>query len=327
MKFNARGGDATSYTLGRGKLYLKGDTWFQGATPSLDGWRDVGNVTNFTVTQESETKEHKNFLSGVQTIDLNIAVSRKLTLSFTSDELNVQNLAKFFSGTLYSKYLDTNVPNMAALASDEPLVIAAGDRNFFYDSATSDYLFDIWFDLQLNMPIYGIVRAYDFEPQAAQAITVRKQATTRTATDGTVLTEGTHYEIDRKMGRIRFFENVAGGIARGDTFQVKWATPTDVNKLTAGVGIGFDVQLHRIGILENSGVEVALKFIAENPNDGDKQTEFEFFKVKLSPDGEFSAIGDDWAGLSFTGVASTIPNPPAQASPYGRITTRSLSST
>lgn len=325
MKFNARGGDATSYTLGRGKLYLKGDTWFQGATPSLDGWRDVGNVTNFTVTQESETKEHKNFLSGVQTIDLNIAVSRKLTLSFTSDELNVQNLAKFFSGTLYSKYLDTNVPNMAAIASDSAL-IAAGDRNFFYDSATSDYLFDLWFDLQLNYPIYGIVRAYDFEPQAAQAITVTKQAANRT-TPGTALTEGTHYEIDRKMGRIRFFENVAGGIARGDTFLVTWATPTDVNKLTTGVGIGFDVQLHRIGILENSGVEVALKFIAENPNDGDKQTEFEFFKVKLSPDGEFSAIGDDWAGLSFTGVASTIPNPPAQASPYGRITTRSLSST
>lgn len=320
MKFQARGGDATQHTLGRGILYIKGDTRFQGATPVVEPWRDFGNVTAFTVTQESESKKHRSYLSGIAVDDLDVPISQTMGISFQADELSVQNLALFLSGTLHSKSLDENITNAAAIDSDNA-AISSGDRNFFVDTAASDYIYDLWYDMQLNLPLVGMARAYDFEAQGVQAISVRKQTTTNVSTDGSALTEGTHYEIDRKMGRIRFLA-VAGGISRGDTFQVKWAAPVDAYK-----SLGFDLKLNKISLLTNSGLTVSLKFIGANPNDADAPYELEFHKVKLKPDGELAAIGDDWGTLGFTGTAEAISSPQLHSSGYGRLVTRDVYNT
>lgn len=331
-KFNARGGDASQYNLGRGKLYLKGETKFLSATPVLDGWRDIGNVTQFTVTQEAETKEHKSFLTGVQSIDQEIAVSRKMNISFATDELSANNIALFLSGTLRDNAQGDAVANGACLASDFDAGggIALTNKNFFYDSGATDFLFDIWFDLtlELNVPgvlAYGVTRCYDFQPQGTQAIAVRKDGTTRTDEGGgtTLLTEGTHYEIDRKMGRIRFFNVGSGGLERGDTFMVKWAAPAgDATKSN-----GIDFLLTKVGLLTSSGVSVGLKFVGENPNDPGRPMEMEFYSIKLRPDGDFAGIGDDWTQLAFSGVAQAVSNPPLFASPYGVFTSRPVYST
>ena len=331
-KFNPRGGDASQYNLGRGKLYLRGETKFLGNTPVLDGWRDVGNVTQFTVSQEAETKEHKSFLSGLQSIDQEIAVSNKMSISFATDELSVNNIRLFLSGSLYDNKQGDAVTNGSCIASNYD---AGGgfelvNKNFFYDSASTDYLFDLWFDLTLDITVtgviaYGLTRCYDFQAAGTQAITVRKNGTTRVDEGGgtTLLTEGTHYEIDRKMGRIRFFDVGAGGLVRGDTFMVKWAAPTgDTNKV-----LGVDYLLSKVGLLTSSGVSVGLKFIGENPNDAGKPMEMEFYSIKLRPDGDFAGIGDDWTQLSFTGVAQAVSNPPLLASPYGVFTSRPSFST
>lgn len=333
--YNTRGGDALSYSLGRGKLYLQGeiqtfDVSGNPVAPSADmaevgGWRDIGNVTNFTFSQESETKEHRSNLSGLQTIDIELAVSQKATVSFTADEINSYNLARFFAGTLYDPKLGYGTVNAASVASDDSTLVSLGmTANFYIDTATTDVVHDVWIDLYLTMNITGVgnfgkVSPVDFEANATQAILVRKAATTRTATDGTLLTEGTHYEIDRKFGRIRF-PNVAGGLAAGDTIQVKWAAPTTPKFTTPG--LPFDSKLSIVSILATSGKTVALKFISENPNNGDVQARLELWKVKLRPDGEFSGIGDDWSQLSFTGSLESISNPPQGSSPYGRWTIR-----
>lgn len=312
MKFNIKGGDASQYNLGRGIVLIKGQ--YPGG-----GWQDLGNCTSFTISQESETKEHRSSLQGLQVIDIDVPVSQKMTVSFTLDEISSQNLGQFFSGTTYHSEVGAFVANAAAIDSGNVL-ISSGNQNFYLDTAPTDYVIGVWFDLQLTLPVHGLVRAYDFEPNAAQAITVRKQVSGNTDTSGgTLLTEGTHYEVDRKMGRIRF---LTGGIAAGDTFLVQWAAPTDAAKVA-----GVDTQLAKTAILTNSGLSVGVKFVGVNPNDGDKPYEIEFFQVKLKPDGEFSAIGDDWTELSFQGVAEAVSNPPPMSSPYGRVTSRSVYNT
>ena len=333
--FDSRGGQPLNYTLGRGKLYLADDsskTTGLGtgtAANSQRVWRDVGNVTAFTVTQESETKEHKSSLQGLQVIDLEVAVSQKMTLAFTVDELNANNIARFLSGQYVGLDNDTGTSglvNGAAVASANASVITtAADRNFFVDTDATDRVHDVWYDLTLTL--LGVTNApcVDFEAQATQAITVSKNATDNLgAGTPTTLVAGTHYEIDRKMGRIRFIDAGAGGLVAGNTFLVSWAAPTTAKSATPGL----DDSLWVVKPLTTSGISVGLKFILENANDGDHQTAYEFWQVKVKPDGELAGIGDDWATLNFTGVVESVAAPGRPyGSEFGRVIGRNSYST
>ena len=330
--FDLRGGKPGNYVLGRGKLYLSGDsnkTTGLGTGPVAANtqkvFRDVGNVTAFTVNQESEVKEHKSSLSGLQVIDLEVPVSQKMSISFSCDELNANNITRFLSGTYIGRDNDAGsagLANGAAIASDNAL-ITAGFRNFFVDTATTDHVHDVWYDILLDLvvPAAGFdlrgVPCVDFEPNdgptVKQAITVTKGGADN-VTPGTALTEGVHYEIDRQMGRIRFY-NVAGGLAAGDTFLVVWAAPSVAKASTPGL----DDSLWVIQPLTTSGVTVGLVFVMENANDGSIPTRFEYWQVKLKPDGDLAGIGDDWAAMSFTGVVEAVTEYPIYGSKYGRV--------
>lgn len=69
--------------------------------------------------------------------------------------------------------------------------------------------------------------------------------------------------------------------------------------------------------------EYAIKFVADNAA-GPNET-WVFWRCKLSPNGAFSLIGDEWAALSFTaeGLSDTANNP---TSPYFTVTYSSSSS-
>lgn len=319
MAFSARGGDNTKYVLGRGKLYLQGDVKRSGtASSSPVPWRDIGNVTAFAIAQESETKDHRSFLSGIAVIDKQVPISQKMTISFTTDEAaNMLNLAHFLSGDLENDGMGfgPTVFNPVALASDFLPGVVVMAEHFFVDTATTDHIYDLWYDITLNIAGFGETRCYDFAP--AQTVLVEKQNANRTSA-GTALTAGTHYELDRKMGRVRFF-NVAGGITRNDTFRVSWAASADATKAN-----GFDTLLNRIKILTKSGLTVGVKFVQENPNNSDNQTEYGFHRVQLKPEGEFSGIGDDWAGLGFSGAVEAITSPPQGTSIYGWVVNRDV---
>lgn len=315
------GGTPGNYALGRGKVYLQGEI----AGHPL-GWRDLGNCTAFTLTQESEKKEHQSWLTGIKTVDLEVAISTKVTISFTLDEVgNLLNLAPFLSGEatgFFSAPTYLSILNAAACASDDTAngtwggagPVAAGLQNYWLPDPTGNAA-GVWYDLELTFGVsQGTWRAVNFD--STQTITVRRGEASRTASLTSPLVEGTDYELDRKMGRIRF---TVGGTS---SIQVKWTAPA-VNRHGIGGATlqGQDVELAIVKPLTNSGLTLGLKFIGENPNNG-LFTEHEYFKVKLSPDGDLALIGDDWGAMSFTGVLSTIPTYPAGASPYGRVTSR-----
>lgn len=329
--FDLRGGKPGNYVLGRGKLYLAGDvtrtTGYATGTPnSQKVWRDVGNVTGFTITQESETLEHKSSLQGLQVVDLEVPVSQKMSLAFTGDEINAVNLARFLSGTYIGRDNDTGVVSLgngAAVASDDATYVGA-DKNWFVQTAVTDRVHDVWYDLELLLADGFTYRCIDFEANATQAITVYKNPTDRTTLGPAVtLVEGDDYELDRQMGRIRFFSTGALAIAPSDDLLVIWAAPSVAKSAVPGL----DDDLFAIKPLTTSGVTVGLKFVQQNANDGDIPTEFEFWQVKLKPDGEYSGIGDDWSQLSFTGVVESVDTPGLFGSSYGRVLGRDSFST
>lgn len=334
--YDLLGGTPANYVLGRGKLYLKGEF----ATTATDaGWRDVGNATAFTVTQESEKKEHLSYLSGVKTVDLEVAVSSKVSIGFTLDEVqNLFNQAPFLSGTATGSGTfgsNTGITiagigtlsalfNAAAIDSDDTAAwalggpVQAGTINYVRAAGTT--AIGIWYDIEMPFMVTtgsisgGTWRAYNFD--STQTITVRKNGTGRTDAGGTVLTSGTDYEIDKAMGRIRLL-NSATFTPSTDTLTVAWTKPS-VDRHLGGELQGLDHGLGIVKPLTSSGLTVAVKFVLDNPNNNQK-TEYEFFKVKLTPDGELALVGDDWGSMSFTGVLSTIDNPPIGASNYGRV--------
>lgn len=308
-----RGGKPQNYALGRGRLYLQGDALFTDSTgaeltPNAFGYRDVGNVTAFTITQESETKEHRSFLSGLANTDLELAVSNKMSIAFQCDEINAVNLARFLSGDVVGQAVGSPIGNAAAVVS----TLIPGAENYYLDFSLTEPLLDLWYPITLTLPVLGEVRAIDFESQASQAITVHRNPSNRT-TGGTLLVEGVGYELNRKMGLIRFLSGA--GWALGDSVRVGWAAPTVAKSGTLGV----DDSLFAIRPLQNSGKTVKVMFISENPNDGDIPMCVEFWSVKLRPEGEAALIGDDWMTLGFTGAVQSVTSFPAGGNQYGRI--------
>ncbi len=331
-KFAIQGGVPANYVLGRGRVYLSGE---RGKTNTIGEllsptaqWRDIGNVTQMTVTFESETKDHLSYLTGIQTTDKSIAVSNKMNISFSTDEMSINNLAQFFGGTIISNSNGGLAFNAAKLASNNAVFATVENMWFEIPSTVQNHIYNMWFDLQMTFnssmtaPYTSkTVRARDFESQANQAITVRKNPTSRTASDGTLLTEGTHYVLDRKNCMIKFLPAANFTAGGGDDVQIAWAAGT------SGLA-GVDTSLHLFGLLQHSGDTVALKFIGENANDDDLPCELLIWQIKLKPEGEFAGIGDEWAAVTFSGVSeATTGEVPVGASVYGMFTIRDSYST
>lgn len=320
MAYNMAGGNPNTYLIGRGKLMVKGEAG-RYLGPALDGFRDVGDVSALSITFESETKEHTSFLSGINTIDQQIPVSSRMTVNFTADEASIQNLKLFFQALMASGKDGWPTPNAAALASN-----TGSPANYWLTPSATAQLFDVWYEL--NLTVGGTTfRAYDFQDQGTQPITVYKDRAARGDTSGgTLMTEGTHYVLDRRMGLIKFLE-VAGGVTRGGTIQVNWAVSTDPAK--AG---GNDTQLNYLFLQDTTNPSLHLKFVGENVN-ADAGTgryyELNLWKVKLTPDGEYAAIGDEFGGFPFTGVAEAVEASaiPFGASKYGNYVIRNSYST
>ena len=174
------------YTLGRGIVYESGINTST-EKPDLNGWRDLGNSTEFNVSLETEKLEHKSSRAGLQVVDKEVVLSQKMTINFSLDELNDENVASFLSG-------ETATHTNPAIAGYSVTVLSA------------TVVLGRW---------YGLVntageRAYDLE---TGDILLEK------TTGPVTLVENTDYTLDLKNGRA-FILSTASNIAAGDSLQV-----------------------------------------------------------------------------------------------------------
>jgi hypothetical protein len=195
------------YTLGRGIVY---ESAIDSSTEKPDdgGWRDLGNATEFNVSLETEKLEHKSSRAGLQVVDKEVILSQKMTINFSLDELNDENVANFLSGTVATH---TNVA-IAGFADYEMIATVVLGR---------------WYDIVASTD----ERAYDVETADV--------ALTETTGAPVTLVEDTDYTLDLKNGRI-FLLSTATNIAAGEPMSITLtanagaSTVEEVRGLTSG---------------------------------------------------------------------------------------------
>jgi hypothetical protein len=174
---------------------------------------------------------------------------------------------------------EVNAENIAEFLSGESSTHTnAAIAGFAEHQMITNVVLGRWYDIKNAAG----ERAYDID---SADLTVEKQG----APD-VPLVENTDYTLDLVMGRI-FFLSTAVNCAAGDEIDVTLAADANAAAVT------------EVRALTQTTVSGALKFIAVNPNDGDKETEFQFHQVKLKGDGEFALISDEFASMSFTAAA------------------------
>lgn len=195
--------------------------------------------------------------------------------------------------------------------NDENLALwSAGETATHTNPAIAGFSANVITDAAVLGRWYDIVnsageRAYDID---ATKLTVRRDPSGTPAT----LVKDTDYTVDTKMGRI-FLLTTSGTVVDGDEVDV--ALSAD-----AGASPVYEVR----ALTSSDLLSGALKFIQENPANGDKQREYQFHTVDIAPDGDFSLIGDDWATLSFSGSVQKNELADIDA-PYYRVRDHALS--
>ena len=110
-----------NYTLGKGKLL------FQPA--GTNGFIDLGNSPNFTVSQAVEKKEHFSSRSGLQVKDATVVTKITGAGKFTLDEPNITNLNFFIMGDVIADISQTSGSlTLQAFTAREDKWISLGKR-------------------------------------------------------------------------------------------------------------------------------------------------------------------------------------------------------
>jgi len=252
------------YTLGRGIVRLASLT--AAGLPDSDGFRDLGNATEFNISVAVEDIRHQNSRDQLKITDKRVTISQEVGLSYILDEMNFQNLADFFSGDTETY---TNPHDTAWTGHDTAIV-------------TDSLKVGNWYQLKddngervYNLDATGCVYSFEQDPAGTPAVLAADD-----------------YEIDEQMGLIRFLGTGTTSLSDGDVIGFEIST---------GATVGQD--LDQVNALSENDVTGALLFIQSNASDLGQKTEFLFHKVSLASDGDLSLIGDEFQTASFTGVA------------------------
>lgn len=185
-------GKSNEYVLGSGKvefnLFPKGD-----AAKAM-GYRYLGSTSEFNLTKESETLEHKNSESGLTFTDAEIVTSSTMSGTLTVDNIIAENLALFFAGDI------DNV--VQAQKTGEKFIV------------------------KIHRGLGYVLGATDINPNGVFKATVTKvevfasESDARAGTSGTVVPDS-QYNADVDRAFIAFDKDAAGIAADG-----QWAVIT-----------------------------------------------------------------------------------------------------
>lgn len=263
--------NTNDYLLGRGVLYF---------APLLDSglpgaYRDLGNSPDFKINVATEKLKHANSRGGLKVTDKEVEISKEANISFTLDEMNLENVNIFFAG------IETAFTNPAVAGFTIWTLIAAGtiELGRWYDltKATGERVYDVL---------------------AAKVLLKTTNATPVT------LVDGTDYTLDLAMGRI-FLISTSTKLATAIT-NVEGVTLT----LTADSSAS---SVKEVQALSKSSIKGALKFVGTNPANNEEPYEVQCHQISLKADGDLSLISDDWATVGFTGVAERNTSVPGNS--------------
>lgn len=257
------------YYLGRGCLFFAE----LDANGNPKGFQDLGNATEFSLAVDTETLEHLSSRRGLRVVDKEVITSQKVSASFTLDEVSLNNLARFLSGETASH------SNAAAVAGVIP-VASAGNLTVYNQGEHYD--------------LYQGVGGMPTTDSSGQRIYNIGLVTIVPEGGGGAFVPGTDYEVDSLWGRIFV---IPGGGMTGSVGGVNY-------EVTIAANASADPAIDEARALTQTTILGAVKFVSENPADGDKQAEIMLHQISLKADGDLSLITEqEWTTMGFTGVA------------------------
>lgn len=315
-----------NYTLGKGIVYFNQKNL---STGLYGGERDLGNAPSFSFNIALEKLEHFSSRGGLKAKDKEIISKITPSVSFTLDEVNVENLA------LLTLADSETVTQTAGAVEDEIVVanldkrVALAHRNLTYwllpydDVAANNVLFVAGETVTGAGGASGIVLAVTgtatsgtltiartnstaFVDNEALTGDIAGQAEVNSLTGGTLgtgtpvvhvtnsagtvtYTAGVHYTIDTSLK-----DDVIGRI------KFLSAGGTVVEGSSVKVTYGYAATTYtKIKAFNNTQTEGFLRFVSDNP--AGNQQELQIWRVSLTPNGDTALIGDDWSTLSFVG--------------------------
>lgn len=233
-----------NYSLGKGEISLSP---FKTGTQDPVGFKPMGNCPDFSIKVTSKTLDHYSSTAGIREKDDQAVLDTERTSSITTDNLSLENLAKFFLGEV----LKTSVLATVTVPTE---TIDSPEVGVIYPLGLATY------------------------PAGARGI----NASTVDMTQGaTTLVLGTDFLVDEDAGTVEF---ISGGA---------FVTGTDV----VSGAFNLKAATHEQVISGTTPFEGALRFKATQAKG--KKIDFHLPWVKVTPDGDYSLIGETWGEMKF----------------------------
>lgn len=237
-----------NFVLGAGKVYVAP---YNAATGKYEGERDLGNTPGGTITVESEVLEHwdADGATAQKVASVVTTITRRGTLSV--DDIDDDNIALFVGGDAGETAQSGTTVTDESVGEGEAL---AGNRHY-----------------QLGM-------------SATNPTGVREISSVSIKSDAGATThvEGTDYEIDLTLGRIKVIE---GGGLDGEASVT--ATYTRAAK-----------SIPKVESADQASVKCRLRFIADNRNGTNRDIVANYVDLKPSGDWNFKST-DTFQSLGF----------------------------
>lgn len=178
----------TELILSRGRLFLAPcPPLSQGGIFAANQFLPIGNVPDFSLQIETETLDHYDSQGGIREQDDSTEIKVDRSATITTDNVNSENLARFFLGT------ESVINQLAASVTDEQVVINA--QGVFFQLGKSDT------NISGVRGVSGVVVQDD-------------------SIGTTVYVEGEDYTVEAQTGLVQIL--VGGAIAAGQTVFINY---------------------------------------------------------------------------------------------------------
>lgn len=251
-----------NYVVGRGRIYF--NQFKPGSNVTAGGELYFGNTPELTINTDSETLDHYSSESGLREMDMRVLLELTQGGTFTTDEINADNLALFFLGekaTITQTQVTGKKEVIATIHKARYIQVGSDSNN---PTGVRD----------INNLTVGVV-------DAGVAISTGS-GDISTISGITMVPLAKNFEVDLANGRI-YVEPDAPDVANGQQAVLQY----DVNPQVRTMVIGRSAMVYG-----------SLRFISDNPVG--TQKDYFFPKVALQPDGDYALKGDDWQVMSFT---------------------------
>lgn len=251
-----------NYVVGRGRMYF--NQFKDGSNTPAGGELYFGNTPELTINTDSETLDHYSSESGLREMDARVLLELTQGGTFTTDEINADNLALFFLG------------EKATVTQTQ----VTGKQEIIQSLKKARYL-------QLGTDANNPTGVRDINnltvAVASSDVAISLGNGDISTIDGvTTIPLAKNFEVDLATGRL-YIEPDAPDITNGMQAVLQY----DVNPQVRTLIIGRSAMIYG-----------SLRFISDNPVGSQK--DYYFPKVALQPDGDYALKGDDWQVMSFT---------------------------